>query len=50
LVALVESGAFTIEREGTGAPVSDESEIRKFLAAEMEKNLADLARHGLLVA
>ena len=48
LVALVESGAFTIEREG--APASDRAEIRKFLAAELERNLADLARHGLLVA
>jgi methyltransferase-like protein len=48
LVALVESGAFTIEREG--APVSDGAEIRKFFAAELERNLADLARHGLLVA
>jgi methyltransferase-like protein len=48
LAALVESGALTIPTEGT--PVHDGRQVRERLAAELERQLKDLAERALLVA
>jgi hypothetical protein len=48
LAALVESGALTMPTEGT--PVHDERQVRERLAAELERQLKDLAERALLVA
>lgn len=48
LTALVKTGAFIIEREGTA--VQDSQTIQQFLAVELERNLAELSQHALLVA
>jgi methyltransferase-like protein/cyclopropane fatty-acyl-phospholipid synthase-like methyltransferase len=48
LAALVESGDLSIETEQ--AHVQDERSVRELLAAELERQLADLAERALLVA
>jgi methyltransferase-like protein len=48
LAALVKSGALTIPTEGT--PVHDGRQVRERLAAELERQLKDLAERALLVA
>ncbi|MGE0826406.1 MAG: methyltransferase regulatory domain-containing protein [Candidatus Binatia bacterium] len=48
LMALVESSTLAIEREGGGESTIDE--IRTFLAAELDRNLDQLAQQALLVA
>jgi hypothetical protein len=48
LMGLVEAGDLTVER-GEG-PVQDTGRIREALAAELERQLVDLAERALLVA
>ena len=48
LAALVESGALTMPSAGT--PSRDGRHVREVLAAELERQLKDLAEHALLVA
>lgn len=48
LVASIESGAITVQKEGN--PVEDIDEIRRFIAAGLEQSLTGLARLALLVA
>jgi len=49
LVALVTSGAAAVETDN-GRITNSAEEVRGFLAAELEKRLAELAEMGLLVA
>jgi methyltransferase-like protein/SAM-dependent methyltransferase len=49
LAALVESGAVDVEKDN-GAPVGDPQEVRRFLAVELERKLAELGEMALLVA
>ena len=49
LAAAVESGAVAVEKEN-GERTGSSEEVREFLAAEIERSLADLADMALLVA